>query len=103
MAATGGLDWQRLYHLLEGTGKIAPMALMFFIAFFHFALFNVLTGMFVEYTIEASRPDQEQVMLEQRRKEKKDIDILKRMCDCFDVDGSGTIALVEVMSIVEDT
>merc|ERR1719356_2379232 len=52
----GGLDWNDIYVLIEPLGAVYIMAFIFYIAFFHFAVLNILTGIFVENAMKICMP-----------------------------------------------
>eukprot|EP00927_Polykrikos_kofoidii_P025402 TRINITY_DN22825_c0_g2_i1.p1 TRINITY_DN22825_c0_g2~~TRINITY_DN22825_c0_g2_i1.p1 ORF type:complete len:671 (+),score=142.26 TRINITY_DN22825_c0_g2_i1:72-2084(+) len=63
---TGGLDWSRALNILSSkvSPLLAPM-FCFYIAFFTFALANVITGIFVKHSMEAAQEAQDDSMVQQ--------------------------------------
>eukprot|EP00913_Durusdinium_trenchii_P025920 g24323.t1 len=57
MATTGGFDWKEALDLVAKIGEGGILAFLFYIAFFNFAVFNVLTGMFVDHAMKWSQSD----------------------------------------------
>lgn len=99
---TGGLDWENVYDILEPCGWIYTIAFVFYIAFWTFAVMNILTGIFVDNALKLAAPDREQVMMEQRRKLAADGEELQKLCQAMDLDDSGTLTLEEFASCLED-
>jgi len=95
MATTGGDDWRNFYDALGQTGSMNALIFIFFISFFNFAVFNVLTGIFVENAMKVSKEDRDMLVVEQRRKEMFDTESLRRLCHQMDEDASGTITWSE--------
>eukprot|EP00928_Gymnodinium_smaydae_P014117 TRINITY_DN15113_c0_g2_i1.p1 TRINITY_DN15113_c0_g2~~TRINITY_DN15113_c0_g2_i1.p1 ORF type:complete len:671 (+),score=125.43 TRINITY_DN15113_c0_g2_i1:71-2083(+) len=102
MASTGGDDWKRFYDLVSTTGNFYGVLLLFYIAFFHFAVINVLTGIFVDHAQKVAQQDRDVLILEQRRKEDTDAQQLRRLCYEMDTDRSGTITPDEFLHFSED-
>merc|ERR1719316_1275458 len=89
---TGGEDWARIYNVADKAGHLYGIVYIGFTFFFHFAVFNVLTGLFVEKATCAALPDRDDLVLHQRRKARADIHEFKRVCRMLDPDASGTIS-----------
>jgi len=102
MATTGGEDWRRFYDLLQRTGDLNALLLIFYVAFFNFAVYNVLTGIFVDHTQKVAQKDRDTLILDQRRKERNDAEQLRRLCLEMDADRSGTITWMELSEQLED-
>jgi len=102
MAVTGGNDWVVYYSIIEKCGWLYCIAFLLFTFFFIFALFNILTGIFVEKAVLASQPDRDELILEQSRKARKETDDLRFLCNQLDTDGSGTITLSEFVASMQD-
>merc|ERR1712232_73961 len=62
-ATTGGDDWSLSYNAISSTGWVASMVYLLFLAFWHFALVNIITGIFVETALEKLAPDREAIAL----------------------------------------
>jgi len=78
-STTGGMDWGRPYDLLSYCGTFGALSFLFFIAFFNFAVFNVLTGIFVENAMKWAKTDHDSMLAEQREKDSKDAKGLKQL------------------------
>merc|ERR1712166_1556295 len=50
-AGTGGADWEVYFHLLEKCGMFYASIFVFYTVFFYIAVFNILTGLFVEKVV----------------------------------------------------
>jgi len=94
-ACTGGVDWRNPYELLEYTGEMGAVAFLFYVAFFEFAVFNVLTGVFVDHAMKVSAADRELALAEQKKKERTEAERLRDTCRIIDADGDGKISWVE--------
>eukprot|EP00747_Dinoflagellata_sp_TGD_P196906 gnl/TRDRNA2_/TRDRNA2_67602_c1_seq1.p1 gnl/TRDRNA2_/TRDRNA2_67602_c1~~gnl/TRDRNA2_/TRDRNA2_67602_c1_seq1.p1 ORF type:complete len:290 (+),score=39.72 gnl/TRDRNA2_/TRDRNA2_67602_c1_seq1:2-871(+) len=88
---TGGTDWMELYEALAVIGDAYAYFFLFYTAFFIFAVFNVLTAIFVENAVILSQPDRHDLLMKQRRKEKQVSDHLKTLIQELDDNGDGTI------------
>merc|ERR1712061_514944 len=62
-AVTGGVDWLEDYDLIKQIGGQYASMYLLFIFFFLFAVFNILTGMFVEKATIAALPDRDELVL----------------------------------------
>lgn len=92
-STTGGIDWMGIYHDLEPLGRFAQSAFLFYIAFFTIAVFNILTGIFVEKALHMS--DQADRAVEYMKQEREDAQDLRQICNRIDCDGNGRIAWPE--------
>lgn len=101
-ATTGGNDWEYYYLLIEPIGRLPSMVFVVFTAFFTFAVFNVLTGIFVDHAMQASVPDKDDMIFEMRRKEWNDIEEVKQLCHQMDFDCSGSITWDEFQERLKD-
>jgi len=102
MATTGGDDWSTYYDFLAETGSATELLFIFFISFFNFAVFNVLTGIFVDNAMKVSRADRDIMVMEQRQKEFRDAQVLKAVCEEMDEDKSGGISWQEFKAHLQD-
>lgn len=101
MAVTGGNDWGYYLDIVLLAGPFYYFLFILFTFFFVFALFNILTGVFVEKAVVAAQPDREEVILEQRRKTMEDAEEFKHLCHVLDKDGTGTISRAEFLDAME--
>eukprot|EP00747_Dinoflagellata_sp_TGD_P129357 gnl/TRDRNA2_/TRDRNA2_174669_c2_seq3.p2 gnl/TRDRNA2_/TRDRNA2_174669_c2~~gnl/TRDRNA2_/TRDRNA2_174669_c2_seq3.p2 ORF type:complete len:187 (-),score=49.46 gnl/TRDRNA2_/TRDRNA2_174669_c2_seq3:266-826(-) len=63
--------------------------------FFNFAVFNILTGLFVEQALQCAEPDHDAQVFEQRIQEIADRETMKELCQDMDANGDGLITLAE--------
>lgn len=99
-ATTGGLDWIEVHALLEPLGTFAQSAFLFYIAFFTIAVFNILTGIFVEKALHMS--DQADRAVEYMKQEREDAQDLRQICNRIDFDGNGRIAWPEFEAYMQN-
>jgi len=95
MATTGGMDWREAYEMLDamgpGVGTVCSATFIFYVAFFNFAVFNVLTGIFVDNAMKVSEADREAMMSEQVKRERTEAERLRDLCRHLDQDNDGKI------------
>jgi len=92
-ATTGGNDWHVIYDAVSITGPTNSMLFLFFMGFFHIAVLNVLTGIFVENAMKLAQPDPFTAALQQRQNEMLEAEELKEVCRGLQGTESGTISL----------
>lgn len=80
-ATTGGNDWFIFYDVVQTTGTTNAGLFLFFMGFFHIALLNVLTGIFVENAMELAKPDPFSQALEQQERDLTQAEELKIACN----------------------
>merc|ERR1712232_5999 len=102
MAVTGGTDWSIYYHIIERCGTVYTLAFVFYIFFFSFALFNILTGVLVQKAFEATNKNRDELILEQSKKTRQEAKEFRNLCTSLDTDNSGTISFNEFVSCMED-
>jgi hypothetical protein len=102
MAVTGGDDWAVYYDVIERCGMFYSATFLFFTFFFVFALFNILTGIFVEKAVLATQPDRDELILQQCHKSRKEADEFRTLCNRLDTDGSGQISFEEFTQCMQD-
>lgn len=95
MSSTGGVDWRVPYEVLAASGDLSCAAFLAYIAFFEFAVFNVLTGVFVDHAMKVSAADRELALAEQKKKERTEAERLRDTCRLIDADGDGKISWPE--------
>lgn len=101
-AVTGGDDWAVYYDVIAETGDFYAVVFLFFTFFFSFALFNILTGVFVEKAVLAASPDRDELIMEQRLKGLREADEFRLLCTRLDLDNTGTISLDEFKENMQD-
>jgi hypothetical protein len=90
LACTGGQDWGVYYTTVLSTGWANGLVFIWFIAFFFFAVFNVVTSIFVERVMQLAQPDIEDRLLEMQAANSKFAEDFYILCRCIvheDVDG----------------
>ena len=102
MSVTGGNDWIQYYRLFEKLQSFYHWLYLIFIFFFTFALFNILTALFVEKAVAASRPDRQQQMVMERRKFAEQAGELRELFSTMDKDHNGRITKEEFMECMQD-
>ncbi|CAJ1398290.1 unnamed protein product [Effrenium voratum] len=102
MSSTGGVDWRVPYELLAKSGELSCIAFLFYVAFFEFAVFNVLTGVFVDHAMKVSAADRELALAEQKKKEKNEAERLRDTCRIIDADGNGKISWPEFHAFLQN-
>jgi hypothetical protein len=99
---TGGESWGPMYGLIRLAGPAYAAIFIFFIGFFQFAVFNILTGMFVEHAMTLAQPDKETLVFEARRKKLEDAETMKSLIRGMDTDANGRISLTELRDRLKD-
>jgi len=95
MAVTGGNDWAMYFDTVKMCGIFYTILFLLYSFFFVFALFNIMTGVFVERALTAAIPDRDEMIWEEQKKLAKQVEDFKTLCKEFDTDGSGTITREE--------
>merc|ERR1719446_288096 len=90
-SVTGGMDWSLLYDIITGAGDIYACAYLFFVFFFTFALFNTLTGVFVEKAVACSGPDREDMVIKRRKQVRADAREFMRLSRMLDPNKTGFV------------
>lgn len=63
LAITGGNDWSEYVRSVEPTGAIYYWLFLFYIVFMALLVLNILTGFFVEHSVDAAQRDRDVVLL----------------------------------------
>ncbi|CAE7233216.1 unnamed protein product, partial [Symbiodinium microadriaticum] len=95
MAVTGGNDWVEYYETVRQCGPFYDVLFLLYTFFFVFALFNIMTGVFVERALTAAIPDRDEMIWEEQKKLAKQVEDFKALCNQLDTDNSGTITKSE--------
>merc|ERR1711862_439689 len=96
---SGGDDWYYYYKLLSKS-YVMGNGFIFFIFFFVIAVWNIVTSLFIERTMELARPDAETSLLSKQRQDLKDAKELIAICTAG---GKRTITLEEFEERMIDT
>eukprot|EP00929_Paragymnodinium_shiwhaense_P060280 TRINITY_DN30123_c0_g1_i1.p1 TRINITY_DN30123_c0_g1~~TRINITY_DN30123_c0_g1_i1.p1 ORF type:complete len:528 (+),score=135.72 TRINITY_DN30123_c0_g1_i1:397-1980(+) len=91
MAVTGGDDWVKFYNTTQLAGAFYPWLFLFFTFFYVFALFNLLTGIFVEKAVQVGAVDREEVIAQQQRIRQRTKDEFRHLCRVLDQEETGFI------------
>eukprot|EP00747_Dinoflagellata_sp_TGD_P214498 gnl/TRDRNA2_/TRDRNA2_87346_c0_seq1.p1 gnl/TRDRNA2_/TRDRNA2_87346_c0~~gnl/TRDRNA2_/TRDRNA2_87346_c0_seq1.p1 ORF type:complete len:516 (+),score=89.54 gnl/TRDRNA2_/TRDRNA2_87346_c0_seq1:2-1549(+) len=95
-ATTGGTDWETAFEQVRKAGGAYAACYIFYVGFFQFAVFNILTGLFVEHATKMAKPDNDSLIFEQRTQEMQDVEEMKALFRGFDRDGDGQITMKEL-------
>jgi len=101
-ASTGGVDWGEIADPL----KVIPLEIsagfctyfsvfMCYTAFLHFAVLNILTGVFVENALKTSKQDKKNMIHEERRSQQCLVTNMINLFHSFDDNDTGTISVDE--------
>eukprot|EP00747_Dinoflagellata_sp_TGD_P217702 gnl/TRDRNA2_/TRDRNA2_90070_c0_seq1.p1 gnl/TRDRNA2_/TRDRNA2_90070_c0~~gnl/TRDRNA2_/TRDRNA2_90070_c0_seq1.p1 ORF type:complete len:730 (+),score=165.39 gnl/TRDRNA2_/TRDRNA2_90070_c0_seq1:82-2190(+) len=101
-ATTGGADWETFFHVLEPVGWHYAGLFLFYTAFFTIAVFNVLTGIFVDHAMKVSEPERDDLLTDLRKQHTEEVEDVKDLCRKIDLDNSGTISWTEFETCAED-
>eukprot|EP00929_Paragymnodinium_shiwhaense_P063666 TRINITY_DN31819_c1_g2_i3.p1 TRINITY_DN31819_c1_g2~~TRINITY_DN31819_c1_g2_i3.p1 ORF type:complete len:326 (-),score=85.59 TRINITY_DN31819_c1_g2_i3:87-1064(-) len=75
---------------------------LFFVFFFVVAVWNIVTSLFIERTMELAKPDVEDLMLLKRRHDLEDAKELMHLCRLVDMDNSNTISFDEFEQFMQN-
>jgi len=95
MCTTGGKNWEEILLLLQPVGLLSVWAFGFYIAFFTFAVMNILTGIFVESAMQLCKPDEQEAFLLQQKQRKEEAEELLCIFETLDQDGNGRLSVDE--------
>jgi len=102
MCVTGGTDWNTPYEVVALSGKLYQLIFIFFTFFFIFAIFNILTGTFVEKAVNSATPDREEVLMTQRENMLKSAAISKNAFEMVDQNHDQRVSLDEFKTRMND-
>jgi len=98
MASTGGADWREISRPLLAVGDFYYGFFLFYVAFMFLAVMNVVTGIFVDTAIQASRTDVEGIIRSQVEEERRFEECLAGLFVAMDTDGDGILTCEEFCS-----
>lgn len=101
-AITGGDDWDRYYSSLREMAGIYQIMFLFYITFAHFAVTNVVTGVFVDAALQHHQADKEIQIAEELRNQQSSLNSIRDVFLELDVSGDGLITLQEFESRLND-
>jgi hypothetical protein len=102
MCTNGGFAWINIYTLAANAGVLSQCAFIFFVAFFNFAVLNILSGIFLEKALNNGQPDRDQQALEKRRSDLADAAALSELFKKMDVSGDGYLSAEEFEVQIRD-
>jgi len=88
---TGGDDWGRYYDTIDSSGSLYSQLFLFYIAFFTFAVVNVLTGMIVENVTGLANDDEQSQVIQYRKVRKAVQEEARQLFFKLDRKGDGMI------------
>jgi len=98
-STTGGADWVFAYDAIALTGAFTSSLFLFYILFFVFAFYNIVTSLFLEKAMKFAAPDMESMMLERRKQEAASARGLRGLIESLDSDHNGNITLDELTKL----
>jgi len=101
-AATGGEDWRIYYNLLSQTGALSAVVFIFFVGFTQIALWNIVTGIFIESAMVHAQPSRDEKSIDECKKALETSRELRQMCANMDTNNSGTIGFGEFNQFIAD-
>jgi len=103
MAITGGVNWWTLMEAFLDFSPFCAAVFLVYIALMVLALLNIVTGIFVNDSIEVAQSDRELRTISLLHRNAETINRLKEMFREIDEDCSGSISLDEFMSSLSKT
>lgn len=101
MAGTGGDDWSYYYKMVQLAGSGYGVLFLFYIAFFTFAVMNILTGMIVDNIMTIGSDDEDVVAMAFRRKNYLAVESARKLFASLDADSSGKISKAEFENAID--
>jgi len=102
MGTTGGIDWGDLYATVKHCGPTFRFFFLFYIVFFNFAFFNIVTSVFVDKAMKLAKPDEETLLAERKQHDLELDQMLRELFNMVDDDDSGVITIDELQQAIED-
>lgn len=94
-ASTGGVGWEEPAKILSGVGEHYYYIFVVYIAFFMFAVTNVITSLLVEATMNNAEIDTKRMMNDELTRKYVYIDFIKKLYSAMDEDNSGSLTYTE--------
>mmetsp|Transcript_43165 Transcript_43165/g.124655 ORF Transcript_43165/g.124655 Transcript_43165/m.124655 type:complete len:647 (+) Transcript_43165:180-2120(+) len=94
-AVSGGISWGEIGSVLIGIAPVHGFVLCFFTFFTTFALLNIITGIFVDSSINSAQNDKDEVIQEQLHQQNSALSEMQKLFQLADKDGSGSMDLDE--------
>merc|ERR1719160_1575074 len=90
-AMLGGKSWGEYARPLHSVGWAASALFYFYVFFTMFAVLNIITGVFVDNALQATKGQREFLVEQQRAEKEKTLKEMRQLFNNMDQDGSGTI------------
>jgi len=100
MCTTGGKDWEEVFELVVPLGLFSTVAFVFYIAFFTFAVMNILTGIFVENALSLCKPSEIEALTMRKRQDEQEAEELFLILETLDGDGDGCMSMDEFRQVM---
>lgn len=101
MSSTGGQDWGDYYEPLRQTGAVNCALFLFFIAFTHIALLNIILGVFVDGAMKNLVAQRDEKAEEHAVEQREIANELKQLFHELDTDSNGKLSSVELRRAVK--
>lgn len=105
-AITGGIDWDMAARSLGAVHPFFMFVFVVYIAFFYFAVLNVVTGVFCQSAIENAQHDRELMVRDLLSNKQMYVDSVQdqftAMFEIFDRDNSGEVTIEEFAAHIKD-
>mmetsp|Transcript_43133 Transcript_43133/g.93978 ORF Transcript_43133/g.93978 Transcript_43133/m.93978 type:complete len:670 (-) Transcript_43133:144-2153(-) len=99
---SGGVDWDDIWQAMSPLPAPYLFMYLFYVFFTIFGVVNVVTGIFVDSAMEASKSDRSILVKLELQQQEKYLLEMQRLFEEIDVDGSGMIALEEFEKHLND-
>jgi len=103
MCITGGVNWWEIQSAFMDASTFCAVLFPVYVAVMILALLNIVTGVFVNDSIEVAQSDRELRTMALLQRNEDSINGLREMFKEIDTDKSGTISLDEFMTALENT
>jgi len=100
-AVSGGQDWGEIYDMVD-TSFMSSFLFIALVLFFHIALLNIVTSVFLEKTMGYARPDAERLILMQNQKDIQDAKDLRALVEELDDEHTGHISFAEFKRFMDN-
>eukprot|EP00929_Paragymnodinium_shiwhaense_P053577 TRINITY_DN26830_c0_g1_i2.p1 TRINITY_DN26830_c0_g1~~TRINITY_DN26830_c0_g1_i2.p1 ORF type:complete len:690 (-),score=119.38 TRINITY_DN26830_c0_g1_i2:517-2586(-) len=92
---SSGRDWKEAYDVVNSAGVFNGVVFILFILFFEISVWSIVTGIFVERTMDLAKADLEGAVLLKRQRDLESAKELKTILEIVDTDCSRTISIDE--------
>merc|ERR1712107_930659 len=99
---TGGRDWNEAYNTVNATGGFNGFIFLMFILFFEISVWSIVTGIFVERTMDIARMDLDGALLMKRQRDLEQARELRAILEVVDLDRSKSISIEEWRGFMEN-